>query len=215
MTDEQHVTNQPPSLADALKASLAAAVTAKQPTPQAISALLRERWLPVPGWVGLYEASDRGRVRSLPRKTRAGMRGGRLLTPSPDRLGYQRVYLSRDGIRVTRLVHHLVLEAHDRLAAPGEECRHLDGSPSNNELGNLKWDTHIANEADKRVHGTLLMGERNHSSRLGDTQVALIRELYSTGNYRQKDLAEMFGVTHSNISCVVRGKTWATMERAS
>jgi len=52
-------------------------MTAKSPTPQGISALLRERWLPLPGWVGLYEVSDQGRVRSLRRKTRAGMRGGR------------------------------------------------------------------------------------------------------------------------------------------
>ena len=42
-----------------------------------------ERWLPVPGWEGLYEVSDLGRVRSLPRPRRPKMRtyGGKLLTP--------------------------------------------------------------------------------------------------------------------------------------
>ena len=40
-----------------------------------------ERWLPVTGYEGLYEVSDLGRVRSLPRQTRSGVRGGTLMKP--------------------------------------------------------------------------------------------------------------------------------------
>jgi hypothetical protein len=71
MTDEPYVTNQSPaepsSLAGALKASLAAAVTAKQPTPQGISALLRKagfaRSEMIPGRTGW----DGRRIRSAKR----------------------------------------------------------------------------------------------------------------------------------------------------
>lgn len=41
-----------------------------------------EQWLPVPGWEGLYEVSDLGRVRSLRRKGgRNRWYGGKVLVP--------------------------------------------------------------------------------------------------------------------------------------
>jgi hypothetical protein len=32
-----------------------------------------------------------------------------------------------------------------------ETC-HNNGNPADNRLENLRWDTHVANEADKRLH---------------------------------------------------------------
>lgn len=189
----------------------------KTPTASGISRLLAsECWLPVPGWEGYYEVSDFGRFRALDRVVFQLRKGtlsprrirGRLLNPPVVAGGYRHCRLSRDAKVSRRLLHHLVLEAHDRPALPGEECRHLDGDPHNNRLDNLKWDSHPANERDKLIHGTHLMGERNHRARLSEPQILAIRSLYSTGEYTQKQLGERFGVDHSTISCVVRGKTW-------
>lgn len=51
-------------------------------------------------------------------------------------------------------------------------------------------------------------GENNWHSKLKESQVIEIVELYSTGNYSQQQLGEMFGVEHSIISGIITGKNW-------
>lgn len=112
-----------------------------------------EHWLPVPGYEGLYEVSDRGRVRSLPRLTASGRLGGRVLRP---RIvdGYLRVNLSKDGVAQSRKIHQLVAEAFLGPCPPGLEIRHLDGNSKNNAIWNLAYDTRSENMLDKVRHGT-------------------------------------------------------------
>jgi len=49
---------------------------------------------------------------------------------------------------------------------------------------------------------------RLHVQRLTADQVREIRALYATGAWTQKRLAERFGVTHTQISHIVRGEQW-------
>ena len=61
-----------------------------------------ERWRPVPGYVGCYEVSDQGRVRSVDRviTRRNGMRyraRGRVLRPALHRPWVRAVTLARCG----------------------------------------------------------------------------------------------------------------------
>lgn len=108
-----------------------------------------ERWLPVVGYEGLYEVSDWGRVKSLPRNT---TRGG-ILKQATDKRGAKRVNLSKYGVQEVRLVHHLVLQAFVGPCPDGLEGCHWDGDPSNNFLPNLRWDTRESNMADMVRHG--------------------------------------------------------------
>jgi len=52
-------------------------------------------------------------------------------------------------------------------------------------------------------------GEANGSSRLTRKQVKKIRELYATGKYTQQEIGEIFGTLRTNISKIVRRKTWS------
>lgn len=119
-----------------------------------------DSWLPVVGYEGLYEVSDLGLVRSLDHYSRAGAHASRLyrgrqLRAVPGELGRLQVSLHDGaGRQKTRLVHHLVLEAFVGPKPDGTEACHGDGDASNNRLTNLRWDTHVSNEADKRSHGT-------------------------------------------------------------
>lgn len=115
---------------------------------------MTERWLPVPEWEGLYEVSDHGRVRSLPRKTRRGIRGGQELAHRPDRKGYFRVALSRESNVQNRFVHQLVLEAFVGPMPDGMEAAHEDGDPTNNYLSNLSYKDKSGNMLDSVRHGT-------------------------------------------------------------
>lgn len=109
-----------------------------------------ERWLPVPGYEGLYEVSDQGRVRSIPRpRTSGGLRKAERHAH-----GYAQVGLCRSGRRKMFTVHRLVLRAFVGEPQPGQECRHLDGDPSNNQLSNLAWGSRSENMLDAVRHGT-------------------------------------------------------------
>lgn len=130
-------------------------------------AMPHERWLPVGGWEGFYAVSDAGRVKSLPRTVRGP--GGhprrvkeRILKASVDENGRCHVALARDGDTRTYRVHRLVLMAFIGPPDPGEEACHNDGSPSNNALSNLRWDSHAGNMADKNLHGTSYQRARTH-----------------------------------------------------
>jgi len=94
-----------------------------------------ERWLPVPGWDGLYEVSDRGRVRSLDRTVASGHGArrripGRILRQEIGTAGQSTVSLQRVGAREHWPVGALVREVFDPPAAeamsgPGEQERWL------------------------------------------------------------------------------------------
>jgi hypothetical protein len=111
------------------------------------------------------------------------------------------------GNHNVRYIHRLVLESFSGPCPEGMECRHLDGDPSNNRLGNLAWGTRVENMADKARHGTQPRGARVHNARLNDGVIPIIRDAYSRG-VTQDQIARVFGVTTMTIWHVVNGRTW-------
>ena len=111
-----------------------------------------ERWKPIPGYEGIYEASDMGRIRSAPGKqttnklcTRTWQT--RILKPTKQdkRRQDERVNLWKDGTHKKLLVSRLVASAW--LGSPGEgmTVNHINGIPSDNRVINLEWVTAAEN----------------------------------------------------------------------
>lgn len=175
-----------------------------------------EEWRPVLGYEGLYEVSDIGRVRSVDRTVNVRRKGcrhrrkrqGRMLRIGSNR-GRPTVGLWKDGKQSVFFVHRLVLEAFVGSRPEGLECCHGDGDHANNRIGNLRWDTHASNEADKDRHGTRPRRENHRSSKLTEHDVREIRRRYAAGEVTQRSLAFEFGVTRANVGHVVRRVTWA------
>lgn len=101
----------------------------------------------IPGYLGIYEISDDGRVYSLPRISSDGKRlRGRELKGGIYPNGYRFVIL-RDSIgkEARCLVHRLVATAFiynpDNLPC----VNHIDGNKLNNIVSNLEWCTHTQN----------------------------------------------------------------------
>jgi DNA-directed RNA polymerase specialized sigma subunit len=45
-------------------------------------------------------------------------------------------------------------------------------------------------------------------SQLFKRDAELIRNVYSTGKLTQKDIGDVFGISHVTVSAIVRGKLW-------
>lgn len=118
-----------------------------------------ERWLPIPGYAGLYEVSDLGRVRSLDRTVAHSRPGhsrrlrGRVLTPTIDGRGYPKVVLCKLGTLRERSLHQLVLEAFVGPRPCGFVTRHINGDNHDARLTNLAYGTQSENMHDRVRHG--------------------------------------------------------------
>lgn len=108
--------------------------------------MAEEIWRPIPFFEGIYEASDKGRIRSVDREIRSmgeiRHRKGALLTPKKVKRKQALVAsLRHDLRRVEVRVHRAVLEAFIGPCPEGMEGRHWpDLNPLNNHLSNLCWD---------------------------------------------------------------------------
>ena len=133
---------------------------------------------------------------------------GRFLKQTLDKSGYVVYDLCGKGNKCRRKAHRLVLEAFVGSCSEGMECRHLDGDPQNNHVSNLCWGTHKRNMADMVMHGTDSVGERNGFSKLISIEVMEIRDLLASGLYFQREIAEMYGISHQQVSRINTGKRW-------
>ncbi len=160
---------------------------------------MEEIWKYIPGYEGIYQASNLGQIRSILR---------------PRTLG-----LYEDGKQKRLSIHRLILETFIGPCPLGMECRHLDGNPQNNKLNNLKWGTHSENSQDSIRHGTFFhpdnKGSNNGHAILKESNVREIRKLLQSGRngkpgrrYSQHEIAKMFNVHRYTISMIVTGKTW-------
>ena len=127
-----------------------------------------ERWLPVPGWEGLYEVSDQGRVRSVDRwisypNGSRRLHFGQLLVPqTAKRTEHVTVSLARNSRITRRSVHLLVMLAFVGPRPDGMDVCHDNGDPADNRLSNLRYGTHSENMYDAVRHGTHYESRRTH-----------------------------------------------------
>jgi hypothetical protein len=159
-----------------------------------------EKWKAIPGFEGLYEVSDQGRVRNQTR----------LLRPSKQQRGHMLVAL---GATAQRYVHRLVLEAFVGPASDGMECRHLNGDPADNRLCNLAWGTRLENFADRTRLGehNAPRGTKQPHARLNEDLVRKIRSDCAAGR-KQQDVADELGIGQSHVWMVVNRRLWAWVE---
>jgi hypothetical protein len=122
-----------------------------------------EIWKPVVGYEGLYEVSNRGRVRSLDRRRphngHTRFFPGQVLTPATHRQGYYSVKVC-GGRR--ELVHRLMAKAF----IPNPEnlplVRHLNDVKTDNRLENLAWGTYSENSKDSVRNNVHSQASKTH-----------------------------------------------------
>lgn len=182
--------------------------------------LEEECWKAVPDYEGIYEISDRGRVRSL---DRIGFRGwsfkGKVLSPIPHSGGYLCVGLWVDGKGKSCYIHRLVALVFLGPCPEGMQVHHHDGQKTNNNLANLHYVTPAENIRHAFNAGLIepppppyLRGEDHGQSKLTETDIREIRQTYESGEITQRQLAAQYGVDESNISLIVNHESWSWLD---
>ena len=118
-----------------------------------------ELWKDIPGYEGIYEVSDTGRVRSSKNKTTQSSLHGerkwrqRILKQKSDKNGYKRVSLWKNKMVKDFLVHRLVAMAFIEKVDGKDIINHKDGIQWNNHVSNLEWCTYQENNAHAVENG--------------------------------------------------------------
>jgi hypothetical protein len=179
----------------------------------ALAVLVKERWLPVVGFEGLYEVSDQGRVQSLPRTVAhycGGLRlfpGRVLIQTARKKDGYVQVPLSKAGHVKRAYVHQLVANAFHGVRPEGRDAAHHNGNKADNRAVNVRWKTRAENSLDRIRHGTIAHGERHGMSRFTVQGVLLARRLKLRGMSERK-IALRVGVSCWTLHDMLKGRTW-------
>lgn len=177
-----------------------------------------ENWRPIPGAIGLYEASDMGRIRSVDRHVTNRVGITRLLRGRVRKLrlgnaGYLLVTLPAP-IQASRLVHRLVALAFLGEPPDGHTVNHKNGVKTDNRASNLEYlsmgDNVRAAWDSKPWRPGHHPGESNGSAKITEAQARHI--LAMRGKRRQKDLAADFGISEVMVSLIHRRLAWKHLE---
>lgn len=110
---------------------------------------MKEIWKDIKEYEGLYQVSNLGRIKSLP-KYRKAYNGGyitkeRMLNGYPNSTGYLRVFLKKNGREKKFFIHRLVAECFIENKDNKPEVNHIDSDFLNNNVNNLEWVNHQEN----------------------------------------------------------------------
>ena len=106
---------------------------------------MKEIWRDIPGFEGLYQASNLGEIKSLEKEVwnahQMIARPEKILKPFSDKKGYLRVKLYKSGRNYTKKIHRLIAQTFLSNPDNKPEVNHEDGNKSNNKVNNLSWAT--------------------------------------------------------------------------
>lgn len=173
-----------------------------------------ETWKAIPGWEGVYEASDTGRIRSLPRQIIQGNRWGRKITYwkdgrelrlVPNGEGYLTVGLydgkrQQIGIRVQWLIALTFLGP----CPTGFWVLHNNDNKLDNRATNLRYGTRPDNIKDAHSNGVYISGVR-HSRYRADIDEAEVLRLHASG-WTKTRIALKMGMGRTIVRLILTGK---------
>ena len=99
---------------------------------------MKEKWVDVEGFEGLYKVSNLGRIR-----------GTKILSPTDNGKGYKFVFLSKNGKGYRQYVHRIVARAFVSNPDSKPYVNHYNGIRADNRACNLEWVTQSENELHK------------------------------------------------------------------
>lgn len=156
----------------------------------------------IPEIKDLYTINDKGEVFSD--------NSGRMKTRYRAGSKYKIInFMTEDGQKRTFRVHRLVATAFLPNPQNKKEVNHIDGNKENNSLENLEWSTRQEN-AQHAVDIGLMKPRRGEDCSFSILTEEQVREVFTLREQGllQREIAEIMNCSSSNISYILRGKTW-------
>ena len=130
---------------------------------------MTEIWKPVVGYLGFYEVSNLGRVKSL--KDNLGRDRELILKPQKRKDGYFTIELKRS----TKFLHRIVAEAFIPNPENKPQVNHKDSNRENNQTGNLEWVTASENILHGYKYGNIKPTRHRLGAQTGEGE---FRQIY-------------------------------------
>lgn len=161
-----------------------------------------EVWVPVVGYIGLYEVSSFGRIKTF---NFAGHNGvTKILNPFKNKKGYLQIRLFKNKIGKCYMVHRLVATAFLPNWFNEPQVNHRDENKQNNHVDNLEWcdnryninyGTAIKRSSEKKINGKCSKKVLQY-----DLEGNFIAEYPSL-----HEISRLYGYSFSDIAACCRG----------
>lgn len=171
-----------------------------------------EVWRDIEGYEGLYQVSNRGRVKSLDRVAHDNRDVKRNIKGKLKKQIYNRTYpyvvLYVNNVSNLHDVHRLVAKAF----IYNENClpvvNHKNGFPMDNRVENLEWVSYVDNAKHAVEMGLTSRGSSHYRAVLNDKIVLSMKEMYSTNKFTLGKLSKIFNVHKAHLSGIFNGRIW-------
>ena len=171
-----------------------------------------EIWKDIEGYEGLYQVSNKGRIKSLNRIDSRGHKvNEKILSSKPNNKGYLRVHLYKNGKRKPFSVHRLVAIAF--IPNPNNllEVNHKDENKENNTVDNLEWcdRKYNANYGGRNERASVSNKGKKHKK----------HKKYKKPKFKKQILCietgEIFDTSQDVINIMFNGKGYSSHIRAN
>lgn len=149
-----------------------------------------EIWKDIPGYEGLYQASNLGQLKSLDRPL--SKKRGRVLKQSDKGNGYKKVALHDiNSVQKTHSVHRLI--ALTFLGFSIDVADHIDGNKSNNRLDNLRYVSSRKNSSTYQKNTTSIFTGVHWEKRVSKwkASIRILQKRYTIGFFESESEASI------------------------
>ena len=158
---------------------------------------MEEIWKDIENYIGLYQISNFGRVKSKKK----------IISKHITSSGYYRITLYNYGNKKHLKIHRLVAQAFILNPENKPQINHIDGDKLNNHVSNLEWCTAKENINHSFKIGLINQcGENNNANKLTNKEILEIRDL--SGILTQTKIAEKYNITQAQVSHIINKKAW-------